>query len=273
MITVKEIMADKVSTISKDATLQEAAMRIQQWGSLMIQEDKEFIGILTETDIVQKSIALDRPPATTRAGEIMSFPLLTIDADNSIFEAAALMAERFVRHLVVTEKKEIIGIISIRDVLRSERLPRVSIKTLMSREMFTLSREAPIHEAAKLMRYNKIGSLLVSGRRRRPGVESFFAGDGKEITGILTETDIVRKVVGEFLNPLTTPVEKVMSQSLTVINSWEHTAKACDLMVKNRIRHIPVTENHKIVGMVSIQDLIKHLYYVHGRLHCEHLNQ
>lgn len=272
MMTVKEIMTDRLLTISKDATLQEAArlMKAQKLGSLLVQKDKEFTGILTETDIIQKSIALDRSPDTTRVEEAMSFPLLTIKADSSIFDATDLMAERFVRHLAVTEKKEVIGIVSIRDVLRSEGLPWISIRRLMSMAIFALIRGSTIRDAAKLMRHNKIGSLLVTGRRRHPRAEPFFVGNGKEITGILTETDIVRKVVSEGLDPQITSVEKVMSRSLTVINSWKRAAKACDLMTKNRIRHLPVTEGEKIIGMVSIRDLINPLYYAHGGLHHEH---
>jgi CBS domain-containing protein len=266
MTTVKEVMTDKLLTISKDATLQEAAriMKAKKVGSLLVKKDKEFTGILTETDIVQKAIAVDLTPATTPVQKVMSFPLLTIKADCSILEATDLMTERSVRHLAVTEKKEVIGIISIRDVLQSDELPWISIRRLMSVAIFALIRGSTIRDAAKDMRHYKIGSLLVTGRRRHLRAEPFFVGNGKEITGILTETDIVRKVVAEGLDPLTTPNEKVMSRALTVINTWKRAAKACDVMTQKRIRHLPVTEGKKIVGMVSIRDLINPLYYAHG---------
>ena len=266
MTTVKEIMTDKLLTISINSTLREAAklMKTKKVGSLLVKKDKEFPGILTETDIVQKSIALDRPPEFTKVEEAMSIPLLTIKADCSILEATDLMTERSVRHLVVTEKKEVIGIISIRDVLRSKELPSISIRRLMSMAVFALIRGSTIRDAAKLMNHNKIGSLLVTGRRGRPRAEPFFIGNRKEITGILTETDIVRKVVAGGLDPLTTPIEKVMSRALTVINTWKRAAKACDMMAQKGIRHLPVTEDQKIIGMVSIRDLINPLYYSHG---------
>ena len=266
MTTVKEMMTDKLLTISKDATLQYAAMimKAKKVGSLLVKKGKEFTGILTETDIVQKAIAVDLTPDTTPVQKVMSFPLLTIKADCSILEATDLMTERSVRHLAVIEKKEVIGIISIRDVIRSEKLPWISIRRLMSMAIFALIRGSTIRDAAKLMRQNKIGSLLVTGRRRHPRVEPSFVGYGKEITGILTETDIVRKVVAGGLDPRTTPIEKVMSRGLTVINTWKRAAKACDVMTQKRIRHLPVTEGKKIVGMVSIRDLINPLYYAHG---------
>jgi CBS domain-containing protein len=267
MATVKDIMTEKPLTISKDATLQEAAkiMKARKFGSLLVKNAKEVVGILTEMDIVQKSVAIDRPPETTKVEAAMSIPLLTIKAGSSILDATDLMAERFIRHLAVTENEGIIGIVSIRDVLQSEELPWVSVRRLMSQSLFMVTREANVRDAAKLMRHNKIGSLLVSGRRRRPRTKSFFTGDGKEITGIITETDIVRKVVAAGLNPLTTTAEKVMTRSLTAINAWKRAAKACELMAKNRIRHLPVTEEgQKIVGMLSVRDLINPLYYAHG---------
>ena len=267
MTTVKEMMTDKLLTISKDATLQDAAeiMKAKKVGSLLVQKAKKFAGILTEMDIVQKSIAREQSPETTKVGEAMSSPLLTIKADCSILEATDLMMERFVRHLAVTEKKEVIGVISIRDVVQSYELPWVSVRRLMSSTIFLVARAANITEAAKVMRHNKIGSLLVTGRRRRQRAEPFFTGKGKEITGILTESDIVRKVVATGLNPFTTTAEKVMTRSMTVINTWKRAAKACDLMAQNRIRHLPIMERgQKIVGMVSIRDLINPLYYAHG---------
>lgn len=268
MTTIKSVMTEKLLIIPKDGTLQIGArlMKSNKVGSLLVQEGKKFAGILTERDIVEKAIALDLPSEFIRVGHAMSRPLVSIEASRSIVDATDLMAERSVRHLAVTEKKEIIGIISIRDVLQTNELPWISIRRLMSSTIFMVARASNISEAAKLMRHNKIGSLLVSGRRQRPRTEPFFIGNKKEITGILTETDIVRKVIAEGLNPLMTPVEKVMSRSLTVINTWKRTAKACDLMVKNRIRHLPVTEEQKIVGMVSIRDLINPLYYAHGGL-------
>ena len=273
MINVKSVMTDKLVTIPNNATLHVAArlMKSNKVGSLLVQKGKEFTGILTETDIVQKAIALDLPSDNTRVEEAISSPLLTIKADCSIPEATDLMAERAVRHLAVTEKKEIIGIISIRDVLQSNELPWISIRRLMSQTIFMVARAANISEAAKLMKQNKIGSLLVSGRRQRPRTEPFFVGNKKEIIGILTETDIIRKAIAGGLNPLMTPVEKVMSRALTVIDTWKRAAKACNLMTQNRIRHLPVAEGKKIVGMVSIRDLINPLYYSHGGLQYEEL--
>jgi CBS domain-containing protein len=177
------------------------------------------------------------------------------------------MAERFVRHLAVTENKEIIGVISIRDVLQINELPPISIQKLMSSTVFVVARATNIAEAAKLMRHNRIGSLLVGGGRQLKRIEPFLVGNKTKITGILTETDILRKVVAEGLNPLMTPVKKIMSRSLTVINAWKRTAKACDVMAKSKIRHLPVVSDKKIVGMVSIRDLINPLYYTHGGLH------
>ena len=230
MTTVKEVMTDKIVTILKDATLQEAAklMNKQKVGSIVVQKGKVFTGILTETDIVRKGIAIDGALDSLKVAEAMSFPLLMIEEDCSVLDATDLMAEKSVRHLIVTNKKgEVIGIISIRDI-------------------------------------HKIGSLLIADRELSPKAEPLFVGPGKEIIGILTETDIVRKVIAGDLNPFTTPVEKVMIRSITVIDSWKRAAKACELMTKNRIRHLPIAEGNKIVGMVSIRDLINPLYYAHG---------
>ena len=113
------LMHREMEQISPTATLREAAekMRDKKVGALVVCESGKEIAIISEVDFVRKAVALGLNMAITTVKEIMSFPLITIDIDQSPQEANDLMAERKIRHLLVTDRGKVIGIISMRDLV------------------------------------------------------------------------------------------------------------------------------------------------------------
>jgi len=87
-------------------------------GSILIAEDHEMVGVLTERDVLKK-FCFDTQCALMKVRDVMSTPLVTIDGAAAIGEAADLMAEKKTRRLLVTEKGKIKGIITERDVMRA----------------------------------------------------------------------------------------------------------------------------------------------------------
>ena len=118
MATVGQLMTREMSSISEQASIQEAAKHMQanRIGSLLVEKESEYIGILTETDVV-RAVA-DGPDVTeiTVKG-VMSSPILSVDRNLSPHYARDLMADRRIRHLAVTDQGTIVGIISVRDLL------------------------------------------------------------------------------------------------------------------------------------------------------------
>jgi CBS domain-containing protein len=87
-------------------------------GSVVVTEDGEMVGIVTERDVLKKCC----PRAecdVMKARDVMSSPLVTIDGGGALGEAADLMAEKRIRRLLVTEGGKICGIITERDVMRA----------------------------------------------------------------------------------------------------------------------------------------------------------
>lgn len=119
MIQVKKLMTKNLLKISANATVKESAdiMKNSKVGSILVSKENEIIGIITETDIIQKVVAGDLNPYVTKVENIMSFPLLTIDSEKTIIDANDLMDKKHVRHLGVTEEGELVGVISVRDLL------------------------------------------------------------------------------------------------------------------------------------------------------------
>ena len=114
------MMRRTMRTISPDTTLLEAAkqMRDARVGALLVQEAGRYSGIDSESDLVRKGMAESCSTQETLVRAVMSSPLLSIDSARSAHEASDKMAEHGIRHLAITEEGQVVGIISVRDLLR-----------------------------------------------------------------------------------------------------------------------------------------------------------
>ncbi|MEY4704489.1 MAG: hypothetical protein RL042_685 [Nitrospirota bacterium] len=114
------MMCRTLRTISPDATLLEAAraMRDARVGALLVYEDGHYSGLVSESDLVRKGMAELCPAQETLVRAVMSSPLVSIDSAASAHEASEKMAEQGIRHLAVSDDGQIVGIISVRDLVR-----------------------------------------------------------------------------------------------------------------------------------------------------------
>ena len=92
----------------------------QLWiGSLLVKREGSYVGMITEVDIIRKVMSKRRRPSTVSIEEVMSSPLITIEADESIVEANRLMESHNIRHLAVTRSGKVVGVVSIRDFFQA----------------------------------------------------------------------------------------------------------------------------------------------------------
>jgi len=117
-VSVKEAMTEKVLTTTATTTVAQAArvMAERGVGSIVIVKGKKPIGILTERDLLMKVVAADTKPSTIRVGKVMSSPVLTVNPDVEITDAARTMVKNKIRRLPVVEKGKLIGIITASDI-------------------------------------------------------------------------------------------------------------------------------------------------------------
>ena len=91
---------------------------------------------------------------------------------------------------------------------------------------------------------------------RDRGIGSLFVTHGKEIIGLLTDTDMVRRVVAAGVDTHKTTAEHIMSAPIVTIEEDKTVLDANDLMAKTHIRHLGVTQGGKLVGMISVRDIV-----------------
>jgi CBS domain-containing protein len=120
----------------------------------------------------------------------------------------------------------------------------VPVKSFMvpKEKFITVERDTDAQTAARIMRDRGIGSLFVT--------------NGKEIVGVLTDTDMVRRVVAAGVDTLTTTAEQIMSAPILTIEENKTVLDANDLMAQSHLRHLGVTRDGKLVGMISVRDLL-----------------
>lgn len=111
------------------------------------------------------------------------------------------------------------------------------------RRVWTISPGAKVIDALKLMSDKDIGAIVVTER--------------ESLVGILTERDYARKVMLRGKSSLDTPVKDIMTSGVYYVDPETTTQECLALMTKNRIRHLPVIRDRKLLGIVSIGDVVK----------------
>lgn len=116
---VNQFMSKNVLTADKSTSLQEAAQNMAKLniGCVIVTENSNPIGIITERDFVTK-VAAEGRPLFTEISEVMSSPLITIDPEETIWEASEMMKEKLIHKLPVKENDKIVGIITTTDIVK-----------------------------------------------------------------------------------------------------------------------------------------------------------
>ena len=259
---IREYMHEQLEVVPEDASALEIAVRMRdrRVGAVFVesldrpQQSCRLSGIVTETDLVAKVLGHGKAPDSTTAGQIMSQPILTIAPDRPMIDAGHLMNEHHVRHLGVAQGEDVIGLVSVRDLAKHfmdtpsgavQALNDVysPLTVLMNRAIETLDSQKTVADAARWMAKQRIGSVFVI--------------EAGEIVGIVTESDIVRKTLAEGQDPEGVRLRSLLTFPLVGIEVTRSIRDACEAMATHHLRHLAVTDRTKIVGVVSIRDLVK----------------
>ena len=180
---------------------------------------------------------------------LMSEDLITIDKDQNLSDALKLLRKHNVSRLPVTNNKELVGIISERDIANKlgsskyESMPasRLHISSVMVKDVITVPQTMQLGEVAKLMLEKGIGSVPVM--------------DGDKMVGIVSKADFVTLAVGIAFDKIT--VKELMTKDLKSVSPTERLIHARRVMIESHVGRLPVIEDETLVGMITSKDLMR----------------
>lgn len=180
---------------------------------------------------------------------LMSEELITVDKDQNLTDALKLLRKHNVSRLPVTNNKELVGIISERDIANKlgsskyESMPasRLHISSVMVKDVITVPQTMQLGEVAKIMLDKGIGSVPVM--------------DEDKMVGIVSKADFVTLASGIAFDKIT--VKEIMSKDLIVVSPTERIVHARRQMIEGHVGRLPVVDDGKLVGMITSKDLMR----------------
>lgn len=133
---VRDVMNKKVVVAKSDISIKKASEVMGKYhiGSLVVRDDEEIRGILTERDVLM-SVARGKDPNETSIGEIMTKKVITIDPDSTLSDAVDLMIKHKIKKVPVVEEGKLIGIVTASDIVVVEPKLVASIASLISMKL------------------------------------------------------------------------------------------------------------------------------------------
>ena len=121
IILVRDIMRKNVKTVRTDDSVHAAVLKMNKFqiGSVIVTNNGRAVGIITERNILERVVEPRLDPGTIWAKDIMSSPLVTVDPNDAVEEAAKIMAQRRIKKLPVVEGDKVVGVISTSDIVRA----------------------------------------------------------------------------------------------------------------------------------------------------------
>ena len=121
MILVRDVMAKNVKTIKVDDSVFDAVVKMNKFdiGSVIVMNGSRPVGIITGKNVLTKVVEPRIDPTLIRAKDAMSSPLVTVNADSTIEEAAVTMSRKHIKKLAVVEKDKLVGVISTSDIVKA----------------------------------------------------------------------------------------------------------------------------------------------------------
>jgi PAS domain S-box-containing protein len=200
-------------------------------------------GILTETDVLTKVAGNGKDFYQTELGQIMSCPVETVRSDLSVLDAGRIMGEKNIKRLPILEGEKLIGIVTQTDLVRaltSYGLWR-DVLAIMSPDVAAIQRNASVAEATEVMTAQNISCIVVL--------------DGDQVAGVLTEKDLLGRVVALQRDPACVKTEEVMSSPVTSIPPSYSVFSASKIMEEMNIRRLVVTKDERLCGVVTQTDI------------------
>jgi predicted transcriptional regulator len=246
-LTIRDIMSTEVITAASSDTICSVAIKMSQnnVSCVVVLDDDRLTGIITEKDVLQAVASQDTDFRLQNVSDRMSSPIQVISPARSVIEAGQIMEAKGVRRLPVAEGDKLVGIVTQTDITRGliSLTPLRYVADIMSRDITTVDAQTTVAEAARIMSSRHISCVLVLHRN--------------ELAGILTEKDLLKRVVALSKNATQTRVAAVMSCPVTSAPPGCSILSASKMMEKMHIHRLVITDGREVCGIVTQTDVMR----------------
>lgn len=251
---VSEIMTTEVITSGASSTIFDVMemMAVRNVGGVIITENQLPVGIFTEQDVLKRVVNKKLDPKKTGIKRVMTSPIRAVRKEIHIIEALGKMYKAKFRHLLVRgEKGPIIGMVSMRDILKfvvelGQGLTETqTIGSIMSKNLITVDASQTIYETIEIMLKKNTGCVIV-----------LVYGEPK---GIFTERDVLKRVAVKNLDTRKTPIREVITAKVVTMAHSALIGEVLAEMHKRGFRNMPIRgDGGDLVGIVSMGDVLKY---------------
>ncbi len=251
---VSEIMTAEVITAAVSSTIFDVTemMAVKNVGAVIITDNQVPVGIFTEQDVLKRVVNKGLDAKKTSIKRVMTTPIRAVRRETHIVEALGKMYQSKFRHLLVSgEKRAIVGIVSMRDILKlavelGQGLKETqAIGSMMSSNLITVDASQSIYKTIETMIKENVGCVIVSIEEKPKG--------------IFTERDVLKRVIIRNLDTKKTLIREVMTANFVTVSGSALIGEALGEMHQRGFRNMPIRgDKGDLVGLVSMGDVLKY---------------
>lgn len=265
-MSVRHVMSRGVVTVSPDQDVVNAAMKMAQdsISCVVVTDGETVVGILTETDFLRKVVALGEATYQMKIGDVMSVSVETASSEMSVLDAGRVMQEKRIRRLPIVEQNKLVGIVTQTDLTRA--LTSIGhwrdVGDIMSLAVSEIQKGNSVAAAARLMDIRKTSSIVV------------MMDD--DVAGVLTQRDILKKVIAKMKDPQAVKVEEVMSSPVLSVPPSYSVFSASKTMEKMNVRRLVIMDDSTVYGIITQTDIFKaveNMLQTEEEKHCRLLDE
>ncbi len=240
-----QVMKKEVITISPNETVATVALVMSEHNisCIIVVDNGNVTGILTETDLLKSAVVEARDLLKMVVAVVMSSPVETVPSNFSVLEASKIMEAKHIKRLPVMCENKLVGIVTQTDLAQALTYYGTwrDVAEIMSKNVTGIQRQASVAEAATIMSSCHISSIAVM--------------EEDQVVGILTERDILRRVIALQKNPHHVKAEEVMSSPVVSVSPSLSVFSASKTMENMNIRRLVIIEGIKLYGIVTQTDI------------------
>ena len=246
-LEVGDVMSKEVISVCPDETVVSAAKIMSDRGisCIVVGKHKEVLGILTETDFLKKIADKQKDFGDTRVRDVMSSPVASVPYETSILEAGRIMEQKHIKRLPIVKENQLVGIVTQTDLVRALTSYGMwrDVAEIMTRNVAGVPGDATVAEAAELMTRRNVSCVVTL--------------EDDQAVGVLTERDLLTRVVARKKDPAKVKMKEVMTSPVTSVAPSCSVFSAGRMMEEMNVRRLIVADKKHCCGIVAQTDIFR----------------